>query len=214
MVYCDRPVTAWIDPNETRSNWGQDQDDTLPDRARPTIERAAETGLPFQYREQRHFDGTLSDVRLDGIEYTSGEYVVNGGVMGDHALKLHARGLIWVTEEPAQCRRFKLQVVRDSPPADTVPYGDYDVWQRYQFGSVTVDPIEGPTFEPDDNDIQTERTTAPFGALLKPVRLHVSELELIRNPSFAQYRLEEREEWEEYGAVFRWKGNAFQQRVE
>jgi hypothetical protein len=210
---CEPPVTAWIDPHDSRSSWGRDPEEDLPDRIRPTIERAHEATVPYQYREHRTFDETLSEVVLDGVEYTSGEYVVDGGVTADRKLKLHARGLLWRADDPGTARRFKLQIVREGPPTETVPYGEYDVWQRYQFGHVTVDDIDGPAFEPQTDSSRTERSVASFDDLLEPVRLHVSELELVRNPSFARYRLDERDEWAAYGAVFRWKADAFEQRV-
>ncbi|SEW30528.1 hypothetical protein [Halobacterium jilantaiense] len=206
-------MTAWIDPHDSRSSWGRDPEESLPDRIQPTVERAHEVSLPFQYREQRSFDGTLSDVEVEGVEYTSGEYVVNAGVTGDRTLKLHVRGLLWRADDPGQARRFKLQLVRDGPPTETVPYGEYKIWQRYQFGHVTVDPIDGPSFEPNDDSKRTDRTVSPFGGLQKPLRLHISELELVRNPAFAKYRLTERDEWEEYGAVFRWRADAFESRI-
>lgn len=207
-------MTAWIDPNDTRSSWDRDREESLPDRIQPTVERAHEVSLPFQYREQRSFDGTLSDVEVEGVDYTSGEYIVNAGVTPQRLLKLHVRGLLWQDDGPEKGRRFKLQVVREEPPTDTVPYGEYDIWQRYQFGRVTVDPVEGPSFEPERESKQTDRTVSPFGVLQKPLRLHISELELVRNPEFAKYRLAERDEWEEYGAVFRWRADAFKHRID
>jgi len=206
-------VTAWIDPHDSRSGWGRDREEPVPERIRPTVERAHEVSVPFQYREHRSFDGTLADVVVDDVDYTSGEYVVNGGVTGDRSLKLHVRGLLWRDDEPGKGRRFKLQVVREAPPTESVPYGEYDAWQRFQFGRVTVHDIDGPSFEPEADSSRTERSVAAFDDLLEPLKLHVSELELVRNPSFARYRLREREEWEPYGAVFRWKADAFQSRL-
>lgn len=206
-------MTAWIDPHDSRSGWGRDREEPVPERIRPTIERAVEASVPFQYREHRSFDGTLAGVEVDGVDYTSGETVVNGGVTGDRALKLHVRGLLWRDDDPGRARRFKLQLVREAPPTETLPYGEYDAWQRFQFGRVTVDDIEGPSFEPEADSSQTKRSVADFDDLLEPLKLHVSELELVRNAPFARYRLLEREEWEPYGAVFRWKADAFDQRV-
>jgi hypothetical protein len=207
-------VTAWIDPHDARSAWDSDREEPVPERIRPTAERAHGVSTPFQYRERRSFDGTLADVVVDGVDYTSAEYVVNGGVTADGTLKLHVRGLLWRAEDPGQGRRFKLQLVREAPPTETVPYGEYDVWQRFQFGRVTVDDLEGPSFDPDADSSQTERTVAAFDDLQDPLKLQVSELELVRNPSFARYRLREREDWERYGAVFQWKADAFEQRVD
>jgi hypothetical protein len=207
-------VPPWIGPNETRSVWDKEPEQELPGRIRPTVERAHEVSVPFQYREQRSFDGTLADVEVDGVEYTSGEYVVDAGVTHERLLKLHVRGVLWKAGDSGSGRRFKLQIIREKPPTDTVPYDKYAVWQRYQFGDVTVDPVEGPQFDPDAEPTQTERTTTTFDALQKPVRLHISELELVRNPEFAEYRLAENDQWEEYGAVFRWRADAFQHRLE
>lgn len=207
-------MTAWIDPHESRSGWGRDREDSVPERIRSTVERAHEASVPFQYREHRSFDGTLADVVIDGVEYTSAEYVVNGGVADDRTLKLHVRGLLWRAAGSEPGRRFKLQLVREAPPTETVPYEEYDVWQRFQFGRVTVDDVEGPSFDPEADSSRTERSVVAFDDLLEPVKLHVSELELVRSPSFARYRLREREEWEAYGAVFRWKADAFEPRVD
>jgi hypothetical protein len=206
-------MTPWVDPNESRSEtWNAGRDAAIPEKIRPTVERAHGVELPFQYRERRSHQGNLGGVVVDDVEYTSGNFVVNGGVTADRGLKLHFRGVMWRSGEYDDARRFKLQIRREPPVTDTVPFGEYEVWQRYQLGSVEVDEVDGPTFTPS-GDPETRRPTASFDDLLEPVKHRLSELELIRNPSFAKYRLAERGEWAEYGGVFRWKANAFKERV-
>lgn len=210
-------MCAWIDPKESRTGWDERQEpEPMPAHVEPTRERAAAVDVPYQYKEHRGYQGTLWGVTVGGVTYTSGDLKVNAGVTSDRTLKLHARGVLWRddVETDGRARRFKLQVVRGPPVTDTVPYGTYEVWERHQFGDVTVDEVTGPSFSPEPDTTGTSRERVAFEDLLEPTKLRVSELELVRNTPFAAYRLEERDCWEEYGAVFRWKGNAFQHRVE
>jgi hypothetical protein len=203
---------TWVDPSESREEtWNAGRAPAIPDEVRPTVERAHEVTLPFQYRDPRSHQGTLDGVEVAGVEYTSGNYVVNAGVTADRELKLHLRGLLWRRGEYDEARRFKLQIRREPPVTDTVPFGEYAVWQRYQLGSVAVETVSGPSFTPG-NDPETRRDTAAFDDLLEPVKRRIAELELVRNPAFAKYRLEERDDWPAYGSVFRWQAGAFGQR--
>lgn len=188
----------------------------MPADVEPTRERAAAVDLPYQFKEHRGYQGTLWGVTVDGETYTSGDLKVNAGVTGDRKLKLHVRGVIWAADSDSSVRalRFKLQVVRAPPVTESVPYGTYEVWQRHQFGDVSVDEVSGPSFTAEADTTGTSREMVTFEDLMEPTKLLVSELELVRNTPFAAYRLEERGDWEEYGAVFRWKGNAFQHRLQ
>ena len=210
-------MCAWIDPKESGEGWGKrDASDPIPAEVEPTRERAAAVDLPYQFKEHRGYQGTLSGITVEGETYTSGDLKVNAGVTGDRKLKLHVRGVIW-NEDPdstASALRFKVQVVRSPPVTDTVRYGTYEVWERHQFGDVSVDEVTGPSFTPEAGTSGTSREAKDFEDLMEPTKLLVSELELVRNTPFAAYRLEENGDWEEYGAVFRWKGNAFQHRLQ
>ncbi|MFC3476879.1 hypothetical protein [Halobacterium litoreum] len=207
-------MVSWIDPHDSKAEaWGGNRDVSMPEAIESTEERAHRVELPFQYREHRSYERTLDGVEIGGVTYPSGNFVVNGGIAADRTLKLHARGLLWQRDSGENARRFKMQLVRDPPVTDSVPFGDYRSWERFQLGEVNVDDVTGPSFDPDPSTNETRRDSTPFGDLLEPLKRRVAELELVRNPAFAKYRLEERDEWETYGAVFRWQANAFQQRV-
>jgi len=207
-------MASWIDPHDSKAEaWGGRRDVSVPETVEPTEERAHRVELPFQYREHRTYEGTLDGVVLGGVTYPSGNFVVNGGVSADRTLKLHVRGLLWQADSAEDARRFKRQLVRDPPVTDTVPFGEYESWERFQLGTVDVDEVSGPTFDADLDTSETRRGPVPFEELLEPLKRRVAALELVRNPAFARYRLEERDEWAAYGAVFRWKKNAFQERL-
>ncbi|WP_128477346.1 hypothetical protein [Halorussus pelagicus] len=206
---------TWIDPKEDAASlWGgrKSSSEQLEPMA-GTVARAIETTLPFQYSETAQYRGTLPDTELDGVQYTSAQVTINGIIQSDRHIKLLSRGYLWTADDGASYgRRFKFQLRRPGPPSETTPFGSYVAWNRYQTGTVETTESEDVAFEPTPDTTRTERGNASFEEVPRPLRQHVAELELVRNPAFAEYVLRERDQWDDYGGVFRWIPTAFDQR--
>lgn len=225
-----KDMAGWIDPKEQSAEaWGGRRssqrsgsddragadtaasDDRSEDPAslepiEGTIARALAVDLPYQYGEMVAYDGTLPDLGED-VTDDSARVVVDGGVTTDGHLKLLARGYLWSDDgATVNGQRFKLQLRRPGPPTETTPVGTYRGWYRYQPGILRS--TTGIEFEPADAP-ETERPTLEFDAVPRPLRRHIVKLELVRNPPFARYVLEERDQWEEWDASIRWDPDAF-----
>ncbi|WP_135827875.1 hypothetical protein [Halorussus halobius] len=201
---------AWVDPKESASkNWAGEADEPDEPSMRSVRDRAFHTSLPFQYDTVVSFSGTLTGHDVNGTTYRWGKFRLNGGVTRSKALKFSADGYLWRGPgAPADGLRFKAQVTRESPPTDTEPFGEYEIWLRFQSGRVVT--TDGrPTFEPDGTSLTTDRTTRSFDALPETTRVRVAELELVRNQPLATYALGVREEWGEYARHFRFMPQAF-----
>ncbi|WP_135852215.1 hypothetical protein [Halorussus salinus] len=208
-------MSAWIDPKEGAATvWGgRKSSSEKPKPMAGTVARATATTLPFQYSETARYRGTLPDTELDGVRYTSAQVTINGVVQSDRRIKLLARGYLWAADDGASDgRRFKFQLRRPGPPTETTPFGSYVAWHRYQLGTVEPTESDEVAFEPTPDTTRTGRGNASFEEVPRPLRQHVAELELVRNPPFAEYVLRERGLWDDYGAVFRWIPRAFDQR--
>lgn len=207
-------MVTWLNPRDSgAAAWGAAEEDPVrPPRIAPTLERAHAASVPYRFSETRTYYGTLADLEIDGETYSSAEVTVVGGVTRTRALKLHVRGYLWrATGGASNAYRFQSQVVRERPPTDSVPFGAYEMWHRNQRGTVDDDEVV-VEFDPDEGTESTERREQAFEDLFEPLRIHVAELELVRNPQFAAYVLERTDRWEEYGAVFRWHADAFRRR--
>lgn len=207
-------MAGWIDPKEQSPEaWGRTDDreerepDPTPGPMEGTLERALETTLPYRYSEVLRYDGVFPTLEV-GPSYTSGRVVVDGGVTGDRHLKLLARGYLWSDDSSVRNgQRFKLLFRRPGPPTETTPFGTYHVWYRHQVG--TVHDGSDLSFDPTDEP-RTQRPDVAFEAVPLPLCHHIAKLELVRNPPFARYVLEERDEWVTYDHSFRWDPDAFE----
>ncbi|ADQ68229.1 hypothetical protein C499_15055 [Halogeometricum borinquense DSM 11551] len=208
-------MATWLNPRDGDADaWaGQGDEPSRPPRIPPTLERAHEVSAPYQFSEARTYYGTLTGVEFDGDEYPSTEVKVVGGVTRGRTLKLHVRGFLWRPnyDDGPNAYRFKSQVVREQPPTETIPFDTYQFWQRTQRGTVTNDGVI-VEFEPEEGTEQTVRTDQGFDELFEPLRIHIAELELVRNPQLASYVLRETDRWDAYGDVFRWRPSAFNRR--
>ena len=207
---------AWVDPKESATeDWagraGDSDGDDSPS-VRSVRDRAFHTSLPFQYDTVVSFRGTLTGHDVQGTTYRWGKLRLNGGVTRSKALKFSADGYLWRSSGvPVEGLRFKAQVTRESPPTDTEPFGEYEVWLRSQTGRVVT--TDGrPTFEADDTSLTTNRTTESFDALPETTKIRIAELELVRNQPLATYALGVREEWGEYATHFQFMPSAFSER--
>lgn len=92
-----------------------------------------------------------------------------------------------------------------------MPFDTYERWLRFQRGEVTgfEDGDEYIHFEPTDGAVEEGRERREWERLGWAVQLRLAELELIRNASFARYRLQERDEWAAIRGTLRWKPTAF-----
>ncbi|WP_251329134.1 hypothetical protein [Haloplanus pelagicus] len=205
-------MKVWIDPKETAAGtWGTSEvpSDTSGSPAVPVIERAVGTRYPIQYA-----DGAfLTPKTAEGTDVPGpGGYArlqFNCAVDGAGTIKLTARGYRWGDDESAM--RFKSLFSREPTPTETIPFESYERWLRSQHGVVKgfVEGDEYIDFEPAEEEIEEGRDQCAWADLRWAVRLRLAELELVRNPAFARYRLQERDEWEAVRGTLRWKPTAF-----
>lgn len=199
----------WVNPDETdpRTWRGEEPHGAVRhgEDILSVVERADKTGLPYQYEEDVHYtDDVAAFFRTR--TYTNARVVYNCGVDANRRVKLLTRGLLWGGDDREQ--RFQAQYRRSPPPTDTVPFAEYTVWTRYQFG--TIERTEsGVTFRADDGGPEERLRTLAWSELYEPIRGRIAELELVRNPTFARYRLLELDEWDDYRAQFAYDEDAF-----
>ena len=199
----------WVNPDETDPRtWRGEGPHASVRHGEETLgvlERAAKTGLPYQHEEDVHHSEGVAEL-FRTRAYTNARVVYNCGVDTNRRIKLLTRGLLWGGEDRDQ--RFQAQYRRPPAPQDTVPFAEYTVWTRYQFGAITRTDA-GVTFRADDSGPEERLRELSWADLYEPVRKRIAELELVRNPTFAKYRLEELGEWDEYRAGFAYDTDAF-----
>lgn len=202
-------MARWVDPDETDPATWRGQ--AVGDPARggqdclSVVERARRTPLPYQYEEDvHHTEGVAAQFQTRA--YTDARVIYNSGIDVQRRIKLLTRGILWGGSETNQ--RFKAQYRRAGPPTDSVPFEEYTVWSRFQYGAIQqVD--DGVTFVPDDSEAEEQMRTLGWAELYEPVRRRLVELELVRNPAFARYRLRELDEWDEFRTQLRYDTSAF-----
>ncbi|QIO22336.1 hypothetical protein [Haloarcula sp. JP-L23] len=202
-------MDRWVDPDETDpATWrgsGPHDDLRRGEDVGSVLERAARTPLPYQYEEDRHYSEAVAEI-FRTSQFSNARVVYNCGIDAHRRIKVLTRGLLWGGGEDHQ--RFKAQYRRPPSPTETVPFGEYTVWTRFQYGHI-VRTDDGVTFSPGDSAPEEKLETLAWADLYEPVRQRLVELELVRNPPFAKYRLQELDEWEEYRTQFRYDADAF-----
>jgi len=198
-------MKVWIDPKETAAGaWGGGDGDSAVEASPtvPVVERAVSTSPPVQYVDCAYL--TPEEGQNDYARVQFDCAVDRAGTV-----KLSARGYRWGGDEPDL--RFKSLFTREADPTDTVPFGTYERWRRFQRGEVDdfEDGDEYIHFEPTDGAVENGRERREWERLRRAVRLRLAELELVRNAPFARYRLREREEWAAVRDTLRWKPTAF-----
>ncbi|MFB6280802.1 MAG: hypothetical protein ABEH40_02145 [Haloferacaceae archaeon] len=203
----------WIDASESdpaRWRGGRGGEPAPPsDDAEPmssTVARAHRAPRPFRCRTTVRVGGAL---RPDARNYDRAALHFDGAVTGAGRLKLVAYGYLWEGTDPD--RRFRAQYRREAPPTETVPFREYTVWRRYQYGTV-ADPRGDVEFVPDGKVRTVAAKPIKWPALPGPVQLRLAELELVRNPHLARYVLRDLDLWEAVDGFFRWDPAAFRPR--
>jgi hypothetical protein len=202
-------MNRWVDPDEADpARWrGTGPHDGLR-RGEETVsvfERAHRPPLPYQCEVVIHHNNGVAE-QFRSSEYEHARIVYNSGVDTDRRIKLLARRVLWGGDGTHQ--RFQAQYRRPPPPTETVPFGGYTVWTRYQYG--TIERVDGGlTFTASEANPGETLRELDWGELFDPVRERLAELELVRNPSFGKYRLEELGEWAAYRTRFQYDPGAF-----
>ncbi|MFC6973816.1 hypothetical protein ACFQL1_02640 [Halomicroarcula sp. GCM10025709] len=202
-------MAHWVDPDETDPQAWQGRGTGEPARGGTdclsVIERARRTSLPYQHEADVHHTDAVA-AQFQSRAYTDARVVYNSGLDVERRIKLLTRGVLWGGAETNQ--RFKAQYRRAGPPTESVPFGEYTVWSRFQYGTIKRGD-SGVTFAPDDSEPEEEVRTLPWDELYDPVKYRLVELELVRNPSFARYRLQELGEWDAFETQLRYDIGAF-----
>jgi hypothetical protein len=201
-------MDRWVDPDEADpAQWrgtGPHEDLRRGAETVSVLERAGRSPLPYQHEIDIHHTDVAEQFRSS--EYEHARVVYNSGVDAERRIKLLTRGVLWGGDETHQ--RFQAQYRRPPPPTETVPFGEYTVWSRYQYGTIERTD-DGLTFTANDEGPDESLQDLDWATLFDPVRERLAELELVRNPSFARYRLEELGEWEGYRTRFQYDPDAF-----
>lgn len=196
----DRDPTAW------RGQTLQD-DVRIGDDIRTVLQRAAETRKPYQYKADEFLHGDHIAEMFRSREYTHARVVYDCGLEANGRIKLLTRGHFWGSDDAHQ--RFQAQYRRPPVPTETIPFDSYEVWMRYRFGTVERSDGGSIRFVADpDRDGESLRSL-DWDSLYQPVQRRLAELELVRNPEFARYRLLEHGEWDDVRNLFRYDPTAF-----
>ncbi|GGK69458.1 hypothetical protein [Haloarcula sebkhae] len=202
-------MDRWIDPDETDpAQWRQTGPHDELRRGTEMIsvaERAVQTAIPYQYEIKIHHTDNVAD-QFRTSEYEHARVTYNSSIDREKRIKLLTRGVLWGGDEDHQ--RFQVQYRRPPPPAETVPFGTYSAWSRYQYGSIE-ETDDGVTFTPADEELGESLRDLDWEAMFDPVQERLVELELVRNPAFAKYRLEQMDEWTTYRTRFRYDPDVF-----
>jgi hypothetical protein len=202
-------MDRWVDPDEADpAQWrGTGPYDDLRRGAETVsvLERASQTPLPYQYEIESHHTAGVAEQFRSG-EYQHARIVYNSGVDTKRRIKLLARGVLWGGDETHE--RFQAQYRRPPPPTESVPFGEYTVWTRRQYGTIERTG-DGLTFTASEASPDESLRDRDWATLSDPVRERLAELELVRNPAFARYRLSELEEWTAYRTRFQYDPDVF-----
>ncbi|MFC7077525.1 hypothetical protein [Haloarcula halophila] len=202
-------MARWVDPDETDPETWRGRATDGPARGGSEcfsiLQRARKTPLPYQYEEDVHHGEELRE-QFQRRAYTDARVVYNGGVDVERRIKLLSRGVLWGGPDTNQ--RFQAQYRRVGPPTESIPFEEYTVWSRFQYG-VIERTDDGVTFVADDSEPEEQVRSLDWDELYEPVRQRLVELELVRNPPFARYRLRELDEWDDYRAQLRYDTDAF-----
>lgn len=202
-------MDEWVDPEEADpSQWRRTGPHDELRRGTETIsvvERASRTSLPYQYEIEIHHTDNVAD-QFQSSEYEHARITYNSSIDTEGRIKLLTRGVLWGGGERHQ--RFQVQYRRPPPPTEMVPFGTYTAWSRYRYGSIEKTD-DGVTFTAADEEAGESLRDLDWETMFDPVQERIAELELVRNPSFAKYRLKEVDEWETYRTRFQYDPDVF-----
>ena len=205
-------MADYVDPGEADpAKWAgstpRDELDCGRESVRTVVERALATETPYRRKTTERFGpGTVRE-EFDTREYRHAKVHFNCGVTAEGRIKLMTRGYLWGADERHQ--RYRSQYRREAVPADAPPFETYTVWNQYQFGTASRDNDGTLSFDPDPEASGEYLRTVAWADLFTPVRSRLAELELVRNPAFAKYRLEQLGEWAEVGDPMAFDVDAF-----
>lgn len=201
---------AWIDPHDANPEaWGGKQHRPPPEPIPPTLERARDAGPRLSYQDAVVLGPEELGDEFPNANYRHAYFQFDLDLRFDTTIRLLSRGYVWDGDEPDQ--RFRVLYRRPKSPTRTVPFGDYAVWTRYEYGRVEDINRDEVVFEGSGDATDVKRITQ-WHDLQEPVRIALAELELARNPSFAKYRLEELDAWADIDTAIRWRPHAFGER--
>ena len=197
-------MSPWVDPTETDpETWvGSDRDSGIT----PVYERAHETVTPYERREQVRLSGPAVAAEFENARYEDAKLWYRIGVDSNDRLKVLVRGLLWGTEDTHS--RFRVQYRREPEPTETVPFDEYDVWQRVETG--TIERRDGElTFASDADSIEERTLSLSWTEMYSADQLRVAEAELVRNAALARYVLAEQDLWTDVRDTLRYNPAAF-----
>ncbi|MBV0900626.1 hypothetical protein [Haloarcula salina] len=202
-------MVHWVDPDEADpAQWrgkGPFDDLRCGEETVSVLDRANRTPVPYQYEVDIHHTADVAE-QFRSHDYDNARVIYNCGIDEMRRIKLLTRGVFWGGSETHQ--RFQAQYRRSPPPTEDAPFDEYTVWSRYHNGTIERTD-DGVTFVEDVSEPEETMRTLDWDELFDPVKERLAELELIRNPEFARYRLIERGEWETYRTRFRYDTDAF-----
>lgn len=196
----DRDPTTW------RGRSLQDEVRTGED-LRSVLQRAHETEIPYEYEDDELLTGDHVTEMFRTREYTRVRVVYDCRVESSGRISLSTQGHFWGGGDEHQ--RYKAEYRRPAIPTETVPFDTYEVWMRYQFGTVEREEDGSISFVADhDRDGETLRSL-DWDEVYPPIQKRLVELELVRNPAFARYRLLEVDEWTDVEISFAYDPTVF-----
>ncbi|MFC7068982.1 hypothetical protein [Halobaculum lipolyticum] len=205
----------WTDPKESRpERWSGPRDPArVGDHTRSVVERALATAPPYRRRGTVARSGASLRESFRTREYDHARVDFDATLSADGAIRLLVKGHLWGRDERDQ--RYRVQHRRPAAPTGTLPFDEYETWVRYQFGRVeradggaAVAADGDPSFVPDPA-VRDETRTLAWDDLFPLHRRLLAELEAVRNPAFAEYRLRELGEWADVRDDLKWDLDAF-----
>lgn len=201
---------AWIDPHDADpEEWSGSSDRPAPEPIGSTIERAHRAGKQLSYEDAVVLGPDELADEFPKAGYRHAYFQFDLDLRFDTTIRLLSRGYVWDGDVPDQ--RFRVLYRRPNSPTRTVPFGEYAVWTRFQYGEVAEAHQDHVHFH-GRGDPEDEKRIVNWVDLQEPVRIALAELELARNPPFAKYRLEELDAWTDIDTAIRWRPHAFGER--
>lgn len=179
------------------------------DEVRTVPERAVETAAPYRRRGAVSPSGPALAEQFRSREYRYASLEYDATLLSRGGLKLLVKGTLWGSDDRDQ--RYRVLHRRDPEPTESVPFDEYRTWVRYQYGDVAdgATPDDGvPPFAPE-TEATDDSMTLSWSELFPLHRRLLIELELARNPAFAEYRLRELDEWDDARDRLKWDREAF-----
>lgn len=197
----------WIDPHETDAAAWTGGSEGRERELRTVCERAIQTPVPYQRSYHVHLHGAAVSTEFNSRAYDNAHLECTIAVEDSTRVKLLTKGHLWGDGEEHQ--RFRAQYRREPDPTDTVPFGEYSTWVRYQFGTVSRGDDGAVHFEIDPRGTHEETRVLAWENLFEIDQLRLAEGELVRNPPFARYVLRERDDWDAVRDALRYDPDAF-----